>query len=793
MVEHDGRRAFLAEIPQRLAAIEENWGELRAGSWQEKLLEQLYTRIRDLADAANQFDLFQLGESIFSAEVYLSSFVDDVSQPNPRQLEELDGLIRALRAAADSLADEEAKRPASRQSVVYTLSDGGELVGKVAEALQQRDTRTENFDDAKALIDAVDREQPDAVVVDTAQLPQVGRVSTELVRLQAHQALRIPLVFVSGSKNLQLRIDAMRAGGDAYFVAPLDAPRVADRIIRLAHPDESEPRKVMVVEDDPTQADFAGSILRKAGMEVRVVTEPLSVMQELEAFKPDLILMDIYMPDVNGIELTTIIREHNAFATTPIVFLSGEQDTDKQLDALSVGGDDFIAKPIRPKHLLAIVEHRIQRARSVMQAVGARRERDRVTGLFNRRHFFERIARAVESPESHQRPAAIVHIQPDRLGELRQQQGIGAVDTMIADLGERVRSLVSAADVASRFDENTIALFARRENAAEIADLAERLRQAVAERPFAMGGQAVKVTASVGYCLLEAGQDDAAGLAARAERASTLAASEGGNRVVAYAPPRTGAAPAGGAPPIVDHIREAVHDDRLVVQYQPLLDLRARGSENYELLLCVPHPSGDLYTEAEYREAAAEANLLDALDRWLVERAVEQIKRRRDASRHPHLFIRQLGNEALSGEFPAWLAGRLRSLQTVGTGLVLDYRLADVSQHLKAAQQTFRALHDMDIQIALSRFPEKPAAFKVLRFLQADYIEVTPRLLKADPETIRFVVGEAHKADAQVIVGNIDDAKSVDLHWSAGADYIQGNFIQRPLENMDYDFFQVVV
>ena len=107
------------------------------------------------------------------------------------------------------------------------------------------------------------------------------------------------------------------------------------------HPDQGLDDRIEAL-DDPAQADFAASILRKAGMEVRIVTEPLKVIEELEAFVPDLILMDIYMPDVNGIELTTIIRDHPEFVTVPIVFLSGEQNADKQLDALSVGGDDFV-------------------------------------------------------------------------------------------------------------------------------------------------------------------------------------------------------------------------------------------------------------------------------------------------------------------------------------------------------------------------------------------------------------------------------------------------------------------
>jgi EAL domain-containing protein (putative c-di-GMP-specific phosphodiesterase class I) len=142
---------------------------------------------------------------------------------------------------------------------------------------------------------------------------------------------------------------------------------------------------------------------------------------------------------------------------------------------------------------------------------------------------------------------------------------------------------------------------------------------------------------------------------------------------------------------------------------------------------------------------------------------------------------------------PAWLLGRLRAKQMVGTGLVIDFSLAELSKDLKAAQHNINRLREMDVEVSLSRFPEKEAAFRVLSFLQARYINIAPRLLKADRQTISSVIRHAHEASAKVIVSNVDDPRSIDLHWSSGADFLQGNFIQRPLENMDYDFSQVVI
>src|SRR3546814_10115016 len=97
-------------------------------------------------------------------------------------------------------------------------------------------------------------------------------------------------------------------------------------------------------------------------MDARVVEDPLAVLDTLHTFKPDLILMDLYMPRCNGMELTTLIREQPEFLHTPIVFLSGESDQEVQFEVIDAGADDFLAKPVRPRHLIAAVQNRVQRA-----------------------------------------------------------------------------------------------------------------------------------------------------------------------------------------------------------------------------------------------------------------------------------------------------------------------------------------------------------------------------------------------------------------------------------------------
>ena len=87
-----------------------------------------------------------------------------------------------------------------------------------------------------------------------------------------------------------------------------------------------EPYRVLVVDDQEVAAILAGGILNHAGMVVRTVFDPMTVLQAMDEFRPDLVLMDLHMPGANGIELTGIIREHEAFCAIPVVFLSCEED-----------------------------------------------------------------------------------------------------------------------------------------------------------------------------------------------------------------------------------------------------------------------------------------------------------------------------------------------------------------------------------------------------------------------------------------------------------------------------------
>lgn len=127
-------------------------------------------------------------------------------------------------------------------------------------------------------------------------------------------------------------------------------------------------RKVLIVDDSISLARYAEIVLEQAGMVPVVVTDAARVLETLDQIKPDLVLLDLQMPGRGGRELAEAIREHDAFAHIPIIFLSAERDLRKREEALSAGGDDFLEKPVKAVDLVNAVKAQIKMGRKVLSS-----------------------------------------------------------------------------------------------------------------------------------------------------------------------------------------------------------------------------------------------------------------------------------------------------------------------------------------------------------------------------------------------------------------------------------------
>jgi len=180
--------------------------------------------------------------------------------------------------------------------------------------------------------------------------------------VQHAKSLKIPLITLSNDQTIEARLKSVRMGHSYFVPLPIDIDFLQSTIDIAMTPRLPHPYKILVIDDDEMLAAFHEMIIRRSGMQTKIINSPLMTFSAIDDFKPDLILMDLYMPSCSGAELSRIIRQKEEYSGIPIIFLSTESDISEQMAAMEFGGDDFLSKPITPERLIATISNRARRA-----------------------------------------------------------------------------------------------------------------------------------------------------------------------------------------------------------------------------------------------------------------------------------------------------------------------------------------------------------------------------------------------------------------------------------------------
>lgn len=790
---YEQQQDMLDALSEKITLIVEGWQQLSENEWDQPMAENLFTAIRELAESSEQFNLFQLSETLVSFEIYLSSFVDSGFSPNSEQMQEADRLVKALQHTwdnceppeiADYLDLDEFDIPNQDQQQIYYFRAGNDIAPELVPELEHQKSTVLTFIQADDLLAEIEKEAPRVLVFDINLLTSLNRVIEFITHHNKHSKQLIHLLCLSQANTIKLNLQATRCGVEAFYAQPFDVKQISQQIIEWTQQEEAAPYRIVVVDDDPTQAEFATSVLQRANFEAISVTQPLNVLEVLYEFKPDLILMDIYMPEANGIELTTAIRTHNEFKTIPIVFLSGEQNTDKQFSALSVGGDDFIAKPIRPNHLISSVTNRVKRYRDLQKqsiessekqnvlpiSPQANKELTKQSTLLKRNQLFAHLNQLISGELENDVCAGFIHFEVGNLDDIKEGIGCTETDELMNLIGEHLLSKIERGDAVARLGNAVFAVIVKRREEEQLAQFAGLLLNSIKESHFTVDGFRVHPVCHVGLRSIDNRITDISTIISESELASEEAKNSGGSQVVVH--------------PTFDSVNETIQDDFLPLLHDALREDSFRivsrifnhttnESEIKQLALTLPAEMGRLYKEAEFMPTAREAGLVEDIDLLITRQALSLLDFHRHKGENVNILINQNIESLIDQGRVPWIREQLRSRQLVGTGLIIGLKLKDIISDMVTAKSQIEALHKMGIAVAILRFKPNSSALKVLRFLSADYVVMSRRYLGLDQQRVEKFMQHAHAFNAKVIIPHVNSTRISTQHWMQAADYCQ--------------------
>lgn len=366
----DLRRRFSAQLAGRLAGVRQQLQQLSAQAWSVEAAEVLHREVHGLTGAAGTFGLPQVSDAARRLETLLAPLARGEFLPTPAHalamadaLAQLEQVAELPASEAQADAPSSAVWPAGPGPVAVHLVQAeahgsADLVAGLAEAGYQVSV----FADLAALERAAATDATPAAVV-VLDLATPAAMEPALAWVRGQGAGQPPVIAALPSDDLALRLQASRAGIRRTLARPLDPVRLSDLLDILSGRRPPQPYRVLLVDDDPLLLEAQAAVLRSAGMSVRSLSQPLQTLAELDRFQPDVLLLDVYMPEASGPELAAALREREAWLDLPVLFLSAETDLTQQLLALNLGGDDFLVKPVQPDHLVAAVTARARRAR----------------------------------------------------------------------------------------------------------------------------------------------------------------------------------------------------------------------------------------------------------------------------------------------------------------------------------------------------------------------------------------------------------------------------------------------
>jgi diguanylate cyclase (GGDEF)-like protein len=306
---------------------------------------------------------------------------------------------------------------------------------------------------------------------------------------------------------------------------------------------EDTSRTILVADDEPINRTLIQRRLERAGYHVFTAENGREAVEAALHYLPDLIILDVMMPLVDGLEACRLIKGNEATRAIPVIFLSARDETDVKVNGLSLGADDYISKPFKAEELLARVEvaMRLKRERDLLR-LSAEEARatalvaqecamtDALSGMLNRYGLQRVLTHEHAEARRYTRPLSCLMIDLDNFKTINDTYGHVAGDVALKQVAGILNEIVRRSDMVSRYGGDEFLVLLPETDLEGAEALAEKIRARAASQVFGDGTPRFRLTLSIGAATLaedESGND----MITRADMALYVAKEQGRDRV----------------------------------------------------------------------------------------------------------------------------------------------------------------------------------------------------------------------------------------------------------------------
>ena len=530
------RASFNQELPSRLERINHLW-RVALTDQDNDSTRALLDILHRLAGSGASFGRREISITARQAEVLLQGYLNhpqslqEIEEQFSQIIEQLNHQVLSHSPTVSNAPPEVPPAPEAGETIFFLHNDST-FAQRFKSQLKAFGAKLKLFTDISSFIKETEDYCPRAIIVDSDLNGDSAGGFDAIEQLKSSVTTECPILVLSNLTDFEAKLKAERAGANAYFVHPVDTALFTAELERLtAKFDQTNALRIMMIDDDDTLSKYYSTILARAGMVAQAVSNPADACEIIGEFQPDVILIDLYMPGCNGMELANVIRFHPQYLHIPLVFLSTESMLEVQLQALRTGGDDFLVKPISPQHLVEALRIRAARARRITNLIS----QDSLTGLLKHAMIKERLKVEFARAQRTGTHFCFVMLDIDLFKHVNDSYGHMMGDKVISTLARILKNRVRTGDSVGRYGGEEFALLLLDCDLDDAYEIVESLRNVFAKQPFVHEDATFHVTLSGGIvCSEDANSSDE--MCKLADKALYLAKKNGRNRVEIHHP-----------------------------------------------------------------------------------------------------------------------------------------------------------------------------------------------------------------------------------------------------------------
>ena len=555
---------------------------------------------------------------------------------------------------------------------------------------------------------------------------------------------------------------------------------------------------VMMVDDDPLMIEVVQTFLEDAGYTSFITTSsPTQAMSLMAERKPDILLLDLMMPEVSGFDILTRIRGDEELRYTPVIILTAESDPAARLKALELGATDFLTKPVDSSELRL----RLRNALAFKAYQDRLADFDALTGLLNRGKFRSALG-ATLSSTPRTRACALLHIDLDRFKQINDTLGHRAGDKLLCAVGKVLDSTFVGAEATgwpgNRAPESTVmlarvggngfaALLPNLHNLSKVDSATSIARQVLSafSKPFQIDGREMFVTVSIGIAISPGDGEEADALLKSAEMAMYQAKKRGRNTYEFF----SGEMNASSLERLTleTQLRHAVERGEFLLFYQPKVDVTTRRITGAEALIRWKHPELGIVSPAKFIPIAEETGLIVEIGQWVLRTACAQVKAWTQAGL-PALSVSVNVSTAQFKQRKVWHAvrGALERSGIMPGQLILELTESMLMENANDSIDMLNELKEIGVKISVDDFGTGYSSLSYLSRFPIDELKIDRSFVSGLPvdrngaAIVGAIIALARELGLKTVAEGVETDEQLQFLLSRHCDQYQGYLCSRP-------------